>query len=84
MDEALSAIQQAYDLRLAAHQSDPDHLEQAWAQEPALKFHHDALLVFYQAELSKDIHQEREVSKSRREKGLAIAMEAAQPKGGVM
>jgi len=84
VDDALSAIQQAYELRQAAHQSDPDHLDQAWAEEPSLKFHHDALLVFYQAELSKDVHQEREVAKSRREKGLAIAMEAAKPKGGVM
>lgn len=49
----LDCCRVALDLRLQAHELDPDHRDPAWAQERTKKFHHDALITFYEHELAR-------------------------------
>lgn len=54
--DAGSLLQQAYDLRVAAHQADPEHADPAWAEEDThtntSKPTHEQLMAFYQSLLA--------------------------------
>jgi hypothetical protein len=49
-DLARSALQAAYDARLAAHQADPTHQDSSWFMDPVA---HSSLMAFYTKELAK-------------------------------
>jgi len=43
-DQAFSALSQAHDLRVQAHEADPDHTAPAWALEPVP---HAEMMAYY-------------------------------------
>lgn len=76
IDDAFVGIASAKDLRLTAHDLDPEHLDQAWSVDRQQKFDHDAILVFYRDELAKDQDSLRAKAKPRLTLGQRVVAES--------